>query len=302
MFTPIRRVIKSGFQAFRRDGEIAVATIFVLFLAVMLVSSLFLFKDISQFLISKIQERIDISIYFREDITEEDILSVKEKIYKFPEVKEIDYVSQDEALENFTARHKKDSVLIESIKEVGRNPFLASLNIKAWDPTQYQKLSDFLNKPEFENLIEKVDYYERKTVIDRICSLSSFVTKIGVSLSVILIIVAIAVTYNTIRLSIYNSRKEIKVQRLVGASNWFIRGPFLVQGIICGFLAVLISLLLFSAICWFLSPKIEKFFFELNIFNLFIENFWLMFSIQLATGIGLGMFSSAVAVRKYLKD
>ncbi len=301
MFTLLRRIIRSGWQSFRRDGEIAVATIFVLFLAVMLVSVLYLFRDVAHSLVENIQERIDISVYFKEDVAEADILEIKKEIFRFPEVKEVEYVSKDQALEDFIVRHEQDSILLESIEEVGRNPFLASLNIKAWDPSQYEKVSEFLKNPEFEDVIEKIDYYQRKLIIERICSLNSIISKTGMILSVILIAVAVAVTFNTIRLSIYNSRKEIKVQRLVGASNWFIRGPFIVQGIICGLLAALISLLLLTLTCKFVSTKTENFFFDLDVYSLFIKNFWTIVTIQIITGIGLGIVSSSIAIRKYLK-
>jgi cell division transport system permease protein len=302
MFTALRRIIRYGLQSFSRDGEIVAATVFILFLSITLVSSLFLFRDISKVLIAKVEEKIDVSVYFKEGIEETDILKIRQQLAAFPEVKSVEYVSQDEALQEFTDRHEGESLLMESIDELGRNPFLASLNIKAWDPTQYGKLSDFLDNPDFSGAIEKVDYFQRKTVIDKMNSVNSMISRIGVVVAVILVGVAVAVTYNTIRLSIYNSRKEIKVQKLVGASNWFIRGPFLAQGAICGILATAISFLLMAAIFWVLSPKIENFFTDLDIFALFQSNLWAILLTQLATGIFLGMVSSAIAVRKYLED
>jgi len=301
VFELIKRIIRSGWRSFYRDREIAIATIFILCLAVSFVSSLLILKDISQFMVVTIQEKVDVSVYFKEEISEEEIFDIRKEISNFPEIKEIEYVSSQKALEDFVVKHEREPLLIEAIEELGRNPFLASLNITTWDPSQYGKISRLLEGIEFGDIIEKVDYYQRKTVIERMHSLNSVITQAGIFLSIFLIIVAIAVTFNTIRLSIYNSRKEIKVQRLVGASNWFIRGPFLVQGIICGVLATLVSLLVFSAACWFLSSRIESYFFDLNISQLFLQRFWLLLLIQLATGIGLGVFSSMVAIRKYLK-
>lgn len=301
VFELIKRIIRSGWHSFYRDREIAIATIFILCLAVSFVSSLLILKDISQFMVVTIQEKVDVSVYFKEEISEEEIFDIRKEISNFPEIKEIEYVSSQKALEDFVVKHEREPLLLGAIEELGRNPFLASLNITTWNPSQYGKISSLLEGIEFGDIIEKVDYYQRKTVIERMHSLNSVITQAGISLSIFLIIVAIAVTFNTIRLSIYNSRKEIKVQRLVGASNWFIRGPFLVQGIICGVLATLVSLLAFSAVCWFLSSKIESYFFDLNISQLFLQRFWLLLLIQLATGISLGVFSSMVAIRKYLK-
>jgi len=301
MFISLKRIFRSGWHSFSGDKEILVATMFVLFLAISLVSTLFLFKDASQILISSIQEKIDISVYFIESASEEDILSMGEKIAKFPEVEKIEYVSSEKALENFIEEHKEEPALLDSIDEIGQNPFLASLNIKAWDPSQYGKVSSFVEKSNFGDIIKKVDYHEREPVIKIISSLSSNITKFGISFSIILLIVAVLVTFNTIRLSIYNSREEIKIQKLVGAANWYIRGPFLIQGIVSGILATLISILVLSATYWFLSPKLVVFSSDLNLFALFIGNFWAIVLIQFTTGIGLGIISSTIAIRKYLK-
>lgn len=297
----LKRILKFGWQNFFRDGGISVATVFILIITIFLVSSLFLFQKTSQFLISQLQEKVDISVYFKEDALEDDILKIKKELSTIPEVKSVKYVSKEEAIQVFTKRHKDNPVLMESLAEVGRNPFLASLNIKAWQADQYQTVADYLKNPRFENLIEKVDYYQRKPLIERIFSLTAAANKTGILLSLILVIVAILVTFNTIRLAILNQREEIKIQRLVGASNWFIRGPFLVQGTISGILAGLFSLLIFSLVCWLLSPKIEFFFPDLKLFSFFTENFWTIFFLQFLTGISLGVISSLIAIRRYLK-
>ncbi|PIR71440.1 MAG: hypothetical protein CO145_00450 [Candidatus Nealsonbacteria bacterium CG_4_9_14_3_um_filter_37_13] len=301
MFTSIKRIFKSGWQSFFRDGGLAAATVFILVLAISLATSLFLFRGLSQFLISSLEEKADISVYFKEEVPEIDILEVREELAKVPEVKEIKYVSREKALADFIQRHKDNPVLMASLEKVGRNPFLASLNIMASDVGQYQTIANFFEKLAFENLVEKVNYYQRKPVIERIFSLTSTINQAFLFLSVILAVVAILVTFNTIRLAIYNSGEEIKIQRLVGASNWFIRGPFLVQGAISGILAALICLLVFSLIIWGLSPKIEIFFPGLNIFQFFVSNFWQITLIQFATGILLGVISSTIATRRYLK-
>lgn len=301
MFTLIKRIFKSGWLSFSRDGGLAAATCLIMLIPIFLVTSLFLLKDVSQFLISTVQEKADISVYFKESASEKDILKVEEEISKIPEVKNVKYVSKEEALESFVQRHKDDPILMESLEEVGGNPFLAALNIKAFQAQQYQAVANFFETGTFENLIEKVDYYQRKPVIERIFALTSGMEKAGWIIAIVLAIVAILVAFNTIRLAILNQKEEIKVQRLVGASNWFIRGPFLVQGTISGIFATIICLLIFTLICWFLSPKIEIVFSGLNIWRYFTGNFFTIVLIQLVAGIGLGVISSTIAIRKYLK-
>lgn len=304
MFTSIKRIFKSGWQSFSRDGDIAAANIFIMTMTILLATSLFLFKDISQILISAIREKADISVYFKTAAQEEDILNIQGELSKIPEVKDVEYVSKEKALEDFIQRHKDNQVLMGSLEEVGGNPFLAALNVRAFEASQYQAVVNFLDatlEPVYQNLIEKVDYYQRKLVIERIFALTSGAGKVGISLSIVLAIVAILVAFNTIRLAILNQAEEIKIQRLVGASNWFIRGPFLVQGAISGIISTLISLLIFALICWFLGPKIEFLFSGLNVWKFFTGNFFTIILIQLSTGILLGAISSSIAIRKYLK-
>ena len=301
MMTTFKRVLKSGWHNFSRDWGISAATVFILFTAVFLVSSLFLSREAGKFLISSLEEKVDISVYFKEDAPEGDILKARDELLKTSEVKDVVYVSKERALEDFVEIHKNNPVLMESLEEVGGNPFLASLNIKAWQAGFYDSISNFLDNASFKNIIESVDYYQRKPIIDRIFSLTSFAERAGIIVSILSIIVAVLVTFNTVRLAIVNSSEEIKIQRLVGASNWFIRGPFLIQAAISGILGALISLSILSLVCWFLGPRIEGFFSGLNIFNLFMNNFWLIFFLQFLTGIFLAVISSATAIRKFLK-
>jgi len=300
MFTLLKRIIRSGWLNFSRNSGLSLATIFIMVMTISLVTSLFLFRDITQFLISGLEEKVDISVYFKEATPEEDILRFGEEINKIPEVKNVEYVSREAALESFTQRYKDNQVIMESLAEV-ENPLLASLNIKAREASQYMTVANFLETSSYKNLIDKVDYYQRKPVIERIFSITSAINKTGIGLSLILAIVAILVAFNTIRLAIYNSKEEISFMRLVGASDWFIRGPFLVQGAISGFAAAIITLLIFTGALFFLGPKLEILFLGLNIFNSFTGNLGILFLIQIFTGVGLGVVSSIIAIRKYLK-
>jgi cell division transport system permease protein len=301
IYVLIKRIFRFGWQSLARDGGMISANVFIMTMAVFMITSIFFLKDISQFLVNSIEDKVDVSVYFKENVLEEDILKVKQEIVLVPEVKEVNYVSKEQALENFVNRHGNNPVLMEALVEVGANPFLASLGVKAFEAEQYTSVVSFLEGFQSSYLIEKIDYYERKPVIERIYNLTSSFNKAGIVFSLILIIVAFLVTFNAVRLSIYNSREEIKVQRLVGASNWFIRGPFLVQGVICGFFAAIICLITFGLLSWGFNSKAEFLFPGINLFNFFLSNFWLILLIQLFSGISLGTLSSLIAVKKYLK-
>lgn len=302
MFTTLKRILKGGWDVFYRNGEIIAANVFILAITISLITSLFLLRDVSKIMISKIEEKADISVYFKEDVPEKDILGIQDKVAQDPEVKEIRYVSKEDALNSFRERYKDRPTLIESLKYVDRNPFLASLNITAKDASQYESVSNFIEHSEFTNMIEKINYPKRKILIDRIFNITSIVSKIGIILSAILIFVSVLITFNTVRLAVTNFGDEIYIQRLVGASNWFIRGPFIVQGMISGIVAALACLIIFGFAIWYFSPKVEYFFSDVNIFNIFTGNLASLVLIQLAVGVGLGVTSSMAAIARYLKS
>ncbi|GAI21739.1 unnamed protein product, partial [marine sediment metagenome] len=243
----------------------------------------------------------DMAIYFSEEPSIEEIVAIQEELFSLPEVKNLEYVSKEEALEKFTERHKSEEVIMESLAEVGGNPLLSSINIKAFEASQYAAISSFLDNASFRDLITKVDYYQKKPAIEKVFSWTSSINVIGIILSIVLAVVAVLIAFNTVRIAIYNSRDEIETMRLVGAANWFIRGPFMVQGVIAGALAVLITFLVFSVGILFLSPKLEIVIPGLGLSAYFFSNFFVILLIQLAAGVGLGVLSSWIAVRRYLK-
>jgi cell division transport system permease protein len=298
MILQLKRTIKYGLKTITRDGEIFLTSVSILFIAISLISFLFIFKKTSQFLISSLKEKADVSVYFKEDIPEEEILKIKEEISKNPEFK-VDFISREEALKEFEKRHKENPILMEALKEIGENPFLASLSIKAKEPVKYEELLSFLK--EKEEIIEKIDYSERKPLIERIFSLSRNLEKGGILISLILVLISVFVVFNTTRLSINNFKEEISIQKLVGASNWFIRGPFLVQGLFAGILSALFSLLTVFLTSYFLSPKLSVLFEGLNLFEIFSSNLGILILIQFFAGILLGTIPSLIAIRKFLK-
>ncbi len=301
MFSSLKRIIYSGWKIFSRNQGFSIATIFILMLALLLVNTLFLLKDTSEFLFSELQEKVDVSVYFKDDVPEPKILEVKQSLEQFNEIKEIEYISKEEALYAFTQKHKNDYVLMESLEELGTNPFFASLNIMAWEASQYKVVSEFLEKDDFKSLINNVDYSQKEPIIAKIFFITSYLKLAGIVSAVILSLMAILVAFNQIRLAIVSSKEEIKIMRLVGATNWFICGPFIVQGIIAGVFAVLIANLVFGLFCFFLAPQLEILIPGFNIYSHFESAFIIVFSIQLIVSMSLGVISSAIAIRKYLK-
>jgi cell division transport system permease protein len=188
---------------------------------------------------------------------------------------------------------------MESLLEVG-NPLLPSINITAWQASQYSVLTNYLENIPQKDLIQKVDYFERKSVIERIDTISSTISLAGIVLSIILATIAVLVAFNQVRLAIYSVREEIAIQRLVGASNWFIRGPFLFQGAIAGLFAALAAFIVFIIALSIFGPKMVILSSDLNLLKVFSEKFWFYLFINFTSGIVLGVLSSFLAIRKYL--
>ena len=301
MITSLRRIVQSGWSGFKRNGGFSLATIFIMVMMISVVTSLFLLRETGRLLIEDIQEKVDMRIYFDKEFSAEEILEIQKELSGIPEIKSVKYVSKEEALQKFFEKHKDDEVILESLEEVGSNPLLASLNIRAWEAGQYETIAEIINNSSFAPQIIKMDYSEKKPAIEKLFSITASVTRTGIIVSAVLAWVVLVIVFNTVQLIIANSKEEIQTMKLVGASNWFVRGPFLVYGAICGFLAALITSLLFAGILFFLSPKIRIIAPGLDLFGYFLSNLLIIILIQLTVGMGLGIFSSWLAVRKYLK-
>ena len=301
MLTNFFRVFKFGWQEFLRNVGISLGTIFIMFIALSLVAGTLFFKGISESLITTLKEKIDISVYFKPDTKEEDIFKTREKLENFPEVEEVDYVSREKALEIFKEKHKDDPQIMEALNEIGNNPLPASLNIKASSAQSYAAISNFLEKGEFKNLVDKVNYKQNKLIIEKLFSILSTVKKGGLVTNLLLILIAVVVTLNTIRLAIYAKKREIEIMKLVGATDGFVRGPFLVQGLFLGLFAGFFSFMVFYVINLLFPSQGSLIFAELGFLNFFEKNILLFLLIQVGGGIVLGAVSSLVAVQRYLK-
>lgn len=299
-----KRVIKAGFVNFWRNGWISLATVLVIVITLFTIGSLIFSRAILGSMISQIQDKVDISIYFKTDAEESDILALKDSVSKLPEVKSAEYVSAEQSLENFKERHEDNALIMQSIEELGENPLGAMLNIKTKETSQYDSVAKYLESQSGTaggSMIDKINYYQNKKVIDRLSKILDSAKTLGTAISVILVIISIIIAFNTIRLAIYISREEIGVMRLVGASDRFVRGPFIVEGVIYGAISSIIAMIIFYPLTLWLGPMTDNFFSGINIFQYYVANFGQIFLILLLLGVSVGAFSSYIAVKRYLK-
>jgi len=301
MITSLKRTIKWGWISFIRNIGLSVATIFIVLLVIFLTTFFFFFDKISKAVIADIQEKVDVTVYFKKDVSKNDVMAVRNDISQMSEVKDVVYLSEEEALENFIEKHKDDPMMMESLREVGDNPFLPSLNIVTWQASQYETVTKLIGQASYQNQIEKVDYFQRKPVIDKVFAVVGSINNGGFITGLVLIGIAILVVLNTIRIAIANSNEEIATMRLVGASNWFIRGPFIFQGIVVGMIATALAFLVTFGIALGFNNSLGVFLPGLSFYSLFLQNIWALIFYQILTGVGLGVLSSMIAIRRYLK-
>lgn len=300
MITSLSRIIKFGWQNFWRNKWLAAATIIIMVMSLLVFESLILFSVVTKTAIDILKEKIDISVYFKPATPEQEILNIKKIIENFEEVEIVEYISKERALAVFKEKHQDDPTIKQAIEELEENPLSALINIKAKDPQQYSVIADKLDNNEWRPLIQKVTYRQNQVVIDRLGKIIDLGNKAGLIITIVLALVAIVVTFNTVGLAIYSNRDEIGIMRLVGAPNAFITGPYMVEGIIYGIIGAVVSTLIIWGVVAWGAPYLRFFLSELDLTAYFQKNFWALFGYQLLFGILLGVISSNFAIRKYL--
>ncbi len=306
MLTSFRRVVSGGTKNFIRSGAVSFATVLIMTVTLMIIGFLMFLSALLNFTLAQIQDKVDVSVYFTTTAAEGDILNLKDKLTAMPAVAAVTYTSRDEALQQFKDRHANDQLTLNALNELGDNPLGASLSIKAKDPTKYEGIVNFISSDTDlqsggTSIIDHINYFENKSVIDRLTSAINATERAGLIIVIIFAVASTIIALATVRLAIYSSRDEIAVMRLVGASNAYIRGPFIVAGVIAGVLSGLLALLLFAPITWYLGVNYTAWLAGFDSFGYFLNNFAQLFIMIVGSGVLLGGFASYLAVRRYLR-
>lgn len=276
-----------------------------MFITLLVFGSLIFSNALLDSVLGQIKDKVDVNVYFVTTAPENEILDLKTSLENLLEVKSVEYISREQALENFREKHKDDQLTLQALEELDENPLGATLNIQAKETSQYESITSFLNnftelsKDEIP-IIDKINYFQNKIVIDRLTKIIKTTETVGFVVALILVIMSIIITFNTIRLAIFISRDEISVMRLVGASNKYVRGPFVVEGILYSIVSSVLALILFFPVTYYLRSFTQQLF-GINIFDYYMDNFWFVLSVITLSGILLGIISSYLAVRKYLE-
>lgn len=300
----LKRIIKSGFQNFTRNSFVSLSSILIMVVTLSVAGLLLFSRVVLNNTIDTLENKVDITVFFDLGANENIILNLKKEVDAIPEVKSSEYVSATDALINFRERHQDDELTLQALDELGGNPLGAMLNIRAVHPEDYGVIAEALGdegalSQSSLEIINKINYYQNEQVIERLVSITTGARTLGALIFILLTIISIIITLNTIRLTIYSARQEIGVMRLVGAGTKYVRGPFIVEGVLYGLVASIATMILFFPITLWLGGKMSAFF-GINLHTYYLSNFFQFFIILLVVGILLGTVSSAIAVRRYL--
>lgn len=305
--TLFKRIVKAGFINFWRNGFVSLSSIIVMTITLFVVGSLIFLNALLDAALDTLKDKVDVNVYFLVDAPEEAMLAVRDSVEALPEVERVVYVSREDALARFKERHADDEVELQALEELGDNPLRASLSVKAVDPNQYERINSFLEtddaalSTEGGSIIAKINFNDNRAAIERLGEVIAAVETFGLALTVTLVMASIIIVFNTIRLAIYIAREEIAVMRLVGASDAYVRGPFVFEGIMYGFIAAVVTLISFYPLTLWLGPATHLFFGNINLFTYYTTNFGPIFLTILGAGMALGAISSFLAVKKYLR-
>lgn len=303
MFVATLRVLKFAVQDFWRNIWLSLVTVSILVLALLSVNVLIFMNVMADEVVSSVQEKIDVSIYFKETVTQAEIDNLSGKINELEGVREVNFVSKEDALEKFKEKHKDNPKIQETLQEIGANPLTDSLIVKATSTEYYDSILSFIENPEYSALIQDKDFTDHRLIISRINDVTNKVEKFGITMSIIFGIIAILIVYNAIRVIIYTHKEEIGVMRLVGATNWFIRTPFLVESVIYAVLAVVCAVGVLFPILGLIQPYFNNLLadYGFDLVSYFNSHFLLIFGLELVSVIGLTVISSGFAISKYLR-
>lgn len=302
----IKRVLVGGAKNFTRGGAVSAATVLIMTVTLGIIGSLIFLSAILSYTLNTVKDKVDVSVYFVTTANETDILAVKDQLEKLPQVASVTYTSSGDALTAFRARHANDQLTLQALDELGGNPLDASLEVRAKDPSGYESIVNFLEaSPTLSaggtSIVDRINYAQNKDIIDRLSLAIQATREIGFAIIALFALASVLIAFATVRLAIYTAKEEISVMRLVGASNTYIQGPFVITGVITGIIAAVIVLLLLWPATEYASVKTAGWFGGFSLATYYSTHFVLVFSILMVSGIGLGAVASVLAIHRYLR-
>lgn len=303
MITAFLRIIKFAVQNFWRNIWLSVVTVSMLVLTLVVVNVLVGLQVIGSTAVKQVEQKVDLTVAFQPEVNQQVVGEVRTALESLVQVVEVTTVSPDEALIAFRKRHQNNPHVTQSLDEVGGNPFGYSLTVRAGGTRDYEFIMEALQNPTYSSSIEDTTFVDHQTLIARITTIVDRLRTMGVALAGIFAAIAILIIFNTIRVAIYTYREEIGIMKLVGASNWFVRMPFLLESIFYGILAIVITAAIVYPVVFALESRLAGFFngTTVGLASFFTTHWFIIFGSQFLALVFLNMVSASIAMGRYLK-
>lgn len=277
-------------------------TVLILVLMLLSINTLVAVHVLTEKAVSSVKEQLSVSIHFRQDVKDEDVTEVQSFINSFPTVTSVEFLTRDQVLEQFKEKQKDNPDVLASLNELGDNPFGPTMIITTREPGDYEKIITAISVPEYQNIIESKTFQDTQKAIDRIGSITTQVQKFVFVLTGLFGIISFLVIFNTVRVAIYTQRIEISIKKLVGASNWFVRGPYLIEALVFTFLSLAVTLVIMYFVVQFIDPFVSIVFSSQKFLtNYFFSHILVLAGAEFGIVLLLTFITSFLAMRRYLR-
>jgi len=304
-FLEFTRVIKFAWQSFFRNIWLSVVTVIIVTLSLFSISFLLMINILTQHVLDVVKDRTQVYIDLTSQATGEQAQALVAELQKLPAIKESQFITPEQTLENFKQRHQDDPVMAQSLNSLSVNPFTGSIMIKVNQIDDFPVILAELSKADYAPFLEIEDqeFVDSKLLIERISEYSRKVQNTLLAVCLLFSLISILVVFNTIQIGIYTHREEIGIMKLVGASNSFIRFPFLIEGFLYSLIGVILLTLLLYPFLILVQPYLDGFFMEysINLITALNQNFFKVIGTELLIAFIITAGSSYLATRKYLK-
>lgn len=295
-FNVFSYLIKEGFKSTFKQKKMTSASIIIMCATMFIFGLFFVIGENVNSVITQLESEQGIQIFIEEDATEQEIETLESQIKSIQGVNKVTFVSKEDAL-NSMKTTLGDETLFEGWDE--ENPFPASYFVTLTDLSLNEQVqSEILNLDNVDEIASE------NTTINRLRSLANGIQITTIIILALLIIISIFIIAYTIKLTVHARRREISIMKYVGATNNFIRGPFIVEGIIIGVISAIITLVILGLAYNAIMPNIGDSILvqEMGLGLLsFSDMFSLVLTVYLVLGVGIGVLGSVISMRKYLK-
>lgn len=304
MLVLLSRTFKTGWTGWLRHGWLSVVASFIMAQALVIISIFIVLNIVIGGTIEGINKKLDLAVYFKDQASEEQITAMKDWLSSDTRVTAISYVSKAEAKKRYAEQNKNNAQLVQLINE-DDNFLPASLEVRVTDPYDIEGVVSSLNSGAFSQLVSKTSFSDNQQLVQRLRGISSFIQRITIVLGLLFVIIALMIIFNTIRITIFTRHKEIEIMKLVGATDWYVRWPFIFEGILYAIGATLLSVGFLSALYYFfVMPMVSGFLGGAGGTGAYIFSWGFaaqLIGLQIIVALIVGVSSSYVATWKYLK-